>query len=255
MSSLNPDYIFINNQRYLEVWSELDSTSNRLKALLQKKELAPGCGVLARHQISGRGQVDNSWWDKSGQSVLLSLHLAPGPWPIQQAFGWNMAVSLTIRQVLVGLGLPVEIKWPNDLLVLGKKLGGLLLESSWQGGVMQSAAVGIGINVLEVDFPPELPHAISWKLTGFPHPYPEEIAKLLAEALAQICFNKEWNFEKLKQQYLSVLHGGRTDVLVRIKEKTTQVRVVDLDPSGKIGLQEGQKEVIFYDLKEVSWVL
>lgn len=255
LSSLNPDYIFINNQRYLEVWSELDSTSSRLKQLLQQKELAPGCGVLARHQISGRGQVGNSWWDKSGQSVLLSLHLVPGPWPIHEAFGWNMAVSLTIRQVLVDFGLSVVLKWPNDLLVNGKKLGGILLENSWQGGLLQSSQVGIGLNVQESEFPESLPHAISWSQVQGQTPAVEEIAVHLCEALAGLRFGRDWEFGPTKARYLAVLYGFRTEVAVRIEQKTTRVRVVDVEVTGRIGLQHADEPAVYYDLKEISWVL
>lgn len=102
-------------------------------------------GVLADAQTAGRGRRGRSWQSPPGKNLYLSLAWRSQA-PFTQALSaLPLAIGVVIADTLSGLGLPVSLKWPNDLYVDGGKLGGILLESRVLGERMALVA-GIGLN-------------------------------------------------------------------------------------------------------------
>ena len=103
--------------------------------------------LVAENQTAGRGRAGRSWQAESGSSLCFSL-----AWQFQGALsslaGLSLAVGVSLAQTLIQQGFPVQLKWPNDLLKDGLKLGGVLIESvpvrSKQDSVW--AIIGIGLN-------------------------------------------------------------------------------------------------------------
>jgi BirA family transcriptional regulator, biotin operon repressor / biotin---[acetyl-CoA-carboxylase] ligase len=134
----------------------VDSTQAALGALAGRG--APeGTVVTARHQTGGRGQRGHHWWDAPGESLLLSILLRPSVAPAalpQLSLVAGLAVTDALRAAVSVLA---RLRWPNDVLVGGRKLGGILPEASGgTGGGIGQVILGIGINVSQVSFPPEL---------------------------------------------------------------------------------------------------
>ena len=145
--------------RELQCFDELDSTNNRLKLLAQSG--APeGLAVTADSQTAGRGRMDRSFQSPRGQgiylSVLLRPRLAPECLPPVTALA-GVSVCAAVERVC---GVRPGLKWPNDPVLEGKKLCGILTEMSLEAetGRVQSLVLGIGINVLQrpEDFAPEV---------------------------------------------------------------------------------------------------
>ncbi|MCB2204198.1 biotin--[acetyl-CoA-carboxylase] ligase [bacterium] len=111
-----------------------------------------GTVITADHQTSGRGRFDRQWEDMAGQSVLASYILYPRRAP-EEWGGLPLLAGLAVQRALSPL-LPggVQLKWPNDVLVDGKKICGILVESGMLGN-QPWAVAGIGINVLQREFP------------------------------------------------------------------------------------------------------
>lgn len=136
-------------------WPSLDSTNAAAHRLLHKTDnLGDG---LHRHvlstleQTAGRGQQNRPWHGDRGADIAMSAVLTR-ELPEGQPFVLNLAVSLAVLEgvesVLPNLAQRRwEIKWPNDLMLDGKKAGGILIENSWRGHQWASAVVGIGVNV------------------------------------------------------------------------------------------------------------
>jgi BirA family transcriptional regulator, biotin operon repressor / biotin---[acetyl-CoA-carboxylase] ligase len=105
-----------------------------------------GYSVLADAQTSGRGQRGRTWLAEPGAGVLLSVVLRP-----QLAAGESsvlMMLAACAGAAAIGsFGLTPDVKWPNDLLLGGRKVGGILLETSFVGDELEFAIVGIGLNV------------------------------------------------------------------------------------------------------------
>jgi BirA family biotin operon repressor/biotin-[acetyl-CoA-carboxylase] ligase len=112
--------------------------------------------VVAGEQTAGRGRQGRRWHTPPGVALAFSMVLRPklfGSFPISYLTGLGgLAVCTALQDEY---GLQAEIKWPNDVLVSGKKLAGVLVETSWQGGDPKFAVLGIGINVAIGSVPPE----------------------------------------------------------------------------------------------------
>ncbi len=114
---------------------------------------ADGTVVVAEHQTAGRGRRGHVWEDEPGQSLLLSIvvrpRLAVAHWPLL-GFAAAVAVAEALERTA---GVGCRLKWPNDVLVAGRKIAGILVESRAGSGPV---IVGIGINVGQTRFPPPL---------------------------------------------------------------------------------------------------
>jgi BirA family biotin operon repressor/biotin-[acetyl-CoA-carboxylase] ligase len=115
-----------------------------------------GAVVTADAQRAGRGRRGRSWFSPPGRSLYASLLLRPGPIRPPERFGaLGLAVGVGLREGLPSLREPVVLKWPNDLKVAGRKLGGILCEARWVGE-RPEVVVGFGINVHAQEFPASL---------------------------------------------------------------------------------------------------
>lgn len=117
-----------------------------------------GTVVLARAQEAGRGRFGRSWHSPPGLGLYLSVLLRPRR-PASEAPRWALAAAAAGAEALEDLGLPgVEVKWPNDLLHGGRKLGGFLAEMRSLPGGSTELVLGAGFNLAhrEEDFPEEL---------------------------------------------------------------------------------------------------
>ncbi len=114
-----------------------------------------GTAVLADEQTAGRGRQGRRWHSPAGAGIWLGYLKRPGP--ASEGGVLSLRVGLAVRDVLAQFGVTVCLKWPNDLLVCDRKLGGILCEARWSGAKARWVAVGIGLNVRS-PVPPELSH-------------------------------------------------------------------------------------------------
>ena len=145
-----PTYTFGQNVIYTE---QTGSTNTELKRLAQTG--APeGMLYVTNEQLVGRGRLERSWRAPAGSSLLMSLLFRPGQFlNPAQTHQLTMLCSLAmIDSIQAHTGLLPGVKWPNDLVWgNGKKLGGILTESEFEGDKLNWVIVGIGLNV-SVDF-------------------------------------------------------------------------------------------------------
>jgi BirA family biotin operon repressor/biotin-[acetyl-CoA-carboxylase] ligase len=121
--------------------------------------------IIADYQTAGRGHSNRAWHSAPGLNICLSCILYPNIRP-QEQFQLSMVVSLAVRDLVTDIcpNKPVTIKWPNDIYVGDKKIAGILIQNSIQGNEITSCIAGIGVNVNETAFPPDLPNPTSLKL-------------------------------------------------------------------------------------------
>jgi BirA family transcriptional regulator, biotin operon repressor / biotin---[acetyl-CoA-carboxylase] ligase len=132
--------------RQLEIHSTLPSTNTRAVELA-RQGAAEGTLILAEEQTAGRGRLGRRWWASGGSALLLSLILRP-PLRPHQAQRSTMLCALGIVAGIARVsGLRTRIKWPNDIIYRGAKLGGLLTELGLAGALLDYVVVGVGINV------------------------------------------------------------------------------------------------------------
>lgn len=113
-----------------------------------------GTVVTARHQRAGRGRRGHDWWDAPGESLLVSVLLRP-PGPVTTAPQLSLVGGLAVADALAAVAsVPARIRWPNDLLVDGRKVCGILAEASSDGaGRLHHVILGIGVNLAQTAFP------------------------------------------------------------------------------------------------------
>jgi BirA family biotin operon repressor/biotin-[acetyl-CoA-carboxylase] ligase len=116
-----------------------------------------GTVVTARHQRAGRGRRGHEWWDAPGQSLLASVLLRPAG-PAAAAPQLSLVGGLAVAEALAAVAsVPARIRWPNDLLVGGRKVCGILAEASSDGaGRLHHVILGIGVNLAQTAFPADL---------------------------------------------------------------------------------------------------
>ena len=138
------DTVLIGKQ--IEWYDEIGSTNARAVELA--REGAPeGAVVLAERQTRGRGRLNRRWYAPPGSSLLMSLILRPAL-GAQQAQRVTMLCSLGLVEAIEAVtGIRAGVKWPNDILIRGKKAAGILTESALKGDTIAYVVVGMGLNV------------------------------------------------------------------------------------------------------------
>ncbi|HEX3644049.1 MAG TPA: biotin--[acetyl-CoA-carboxylase] ligase [Vicinamibacterales bacterium] len=121
---------------------------------------AEGLVVVADEQTAGRGRRGHAWFSPAGSGLYVSVVLAPATAttdPGRATTLLTLAAGVALAEgIEQAAGLRIDLKWPNDLLVCRRKLGGILAESSGSGDRSDTVVVGYGINVRPTAFPPEL---------------------------------------------------------------------------------------------------
>jgi len=133
--------------RRVVVYERVDST-NSLAAGLAGDPGLDGLVVLADEQTAGRGQYGRAWLAPPRSSVLLSVLLFPPEDLLHPAILTAWAAVSVCSVVREAVGVQARIKWPNDVLLRGRKVCGILIEQTHAGGTL-AGVVGIGLNVMQ----------------------------------------------------------------------------------------------------------
>lgn len=124
---------------------QVDSTNSYAKS---KCTVLPDRTVVYAHkQTAGRGRLERSWVDLGEGNLFMSFVLKPSNEFNEIYPNITQYLSVTLCKVLESYGLKPEIKWPNDVLIQGKKIAGILSETVMQGSTLKALVVGIGVNL------------------------------------------------------------------------------------------------------------
>ncbi len=187
--------------------------STNTAAMAAAAEGAPeGSVFLAEEQTAGRGRGANSWQSPRSSGIYCSAVLRPAL-PPAEVLVLSLATGLAVRAAIqqVDSRVSVDLKWPNDVLVNGKKVCGILTEMNAEATRVRHIVVGIGINVNQTSFPKEL-HATSLRLaTGNPWSRVELVTALL---------------KSLDREYRQLLQDpdARASILRRFAESSSWVQ-------------------------------
>ena len=162
----------------------IDSTNNYAMGRIHAGLAPDGLVCLAHHQWAGKGQRGKSWVDEPGQNLMMSLVIHPAPLQLSQQFLFSAAVALGILDFIQTIKEDNwRIKWPNDIYWNDRKAGGVLVENVIRGKSWLYAVAGLGLNLNQNSFPPELPHAVSLKQITSMDFDPVRVAQQLVPAI------------------------------------------------------------------------
>lgn len=141
----------------------LQVTESTNELALRAAQEGAGRGVwIADEQTAGRGRGGHNWHSTRGDGLYVSVLVTP-ELPMEQALWLSLATGLAAQEAIFqAAGARVDLRWPNDLLLRGRKVGGILVESSvakaatGRGAMLRYAVLGIGINVHHETFPPDI---------------------------------------------------------------------------------------------------
>ena len=124
---------------------EVDSTNSYGKKLIDKFE--DKTAIITKKQTSGRGRLNRSWVDLGEENLFLSIILKPSETFNEIYPNLTQYLSVTLCKVIESYGVQTQIKWPNDVLIDGKKIAGILSETVMQGQKLKGIVLGVGVNL------------------------------------------------------------------------------------------------------------
>jgi len=211
------------------------STNDVLRELAEQGE-EEGVVVLAEEQTAGRGTKGRSWFSPRGKGLYLSVLLRPAR---ESALLPLMAGVAVAEAMAEEYSLKIRVRWPNDLILKTKKLGGILCESSFAGSQLSYVVIGIGLNLNqeEEDFPPPLrPTAISLRMVLQRDCHPEFVAGKIFTSLSRWynIFQARGDEQILKTvEILNQFQPGE-EITFLIEEGPVKGRFLGLDSYGRL---------------------
>jgi BirA family biotin operon repressor/biotin-[acetyl-CoA-carboxylase] ligase len=224
-------------RRAVYSFTKCESTNNEARILAEAGE-PEGALAVADFQNAGRGRMGRAWQAPSGSSLLFSLLLRP-PLPPGRAQQAVMAASLGATEgIRRECGLPARLKWPNDILIGGKKVGGILCELGLDGQALKYVIIGIGLNVnfdpCEVEGIPADATSIQSEL-GRPQPRAPLLRAILEEIEPR--YRKLLRGGSLREEWARALDTMRRRVKVILPEEDFSGMAESVDESGALILR------------------
>ncbi|OAG28085.1 biotin--[acetyl-CoA-carboxylase] ligase [Thermodesulfatator autotrophicus] len=230
-------------------FKELSSTQDEIK----KRALSEPSGLVvwADRQTKGRGRLSRSWYSPRGAGLYFSILLKE---PLAQPVTlYSLATAIGVAQGLDQLlNIPVQLKWPNDILLRQKKIGGILLEKIPSGLI-----IGIGLNVSfkKEDLPPEIREKATsiFLETGLVLSRPRLLKAILVELEKIYEKLKEKGFSAIEKAWLKrdVVLGSR--VVLKRGEEVITGQAVGLTPEGNLLIEANQDLITISSGEIVMW--
>ena len=227
----------------IEYFGTIDSTNIYASKIADKSP--EGTVIIADEQTSGKGRIGRKWFSKNG--IYFSIILKPEIELTRVSFLTQLA-GAALLVALKNVGVDVKIKWPNDIILNGKKIAGILTEMSAEVDRIFYVVVGVGINLYNQKFDDEIREkATSILKEG----YSIKKEKLLQEFFKEfeimyqdfLCDKKERVLEILREKSAVI---GR-EIYIISSGKSKKARALDIDSYGnlKLLLENGEYETVF----------
>ena len=243
------------------IWLErVDSTSDELRRRIPAIDNLSV--IAAREQTAGRGQRGNKWLTRPGENITLSMYVRPGEDGIPlvkagDAFRLTACTALAVASYVSSKGVRCSIKWPNDIYSSDRKISGMLIESTVSpDGLISDSILGIGVNINQTEFPPEILNPTSLKKhTGQSFNVEAESTSLVS--LLKDTLLHHLASPSLLQDYTSLLyrHPGFHPYIDCRSGEQFEAQIDGVDPDGKLRLVLRDGTLRRFSFKEVSYVI
>ncbi len=203
----------------VQVLGSASSTQDLVRDLAETMNEPEGLAIQAMQQVKGRGRHGHAWTSPMG-NLYLSMLLRPACKAMdagQLAFVTGVALSEAIDEVIDGDAHTKTLKWPNDILIDGRKVSGILLESKLKtNGMMDYVIVGVGVNIFA---PPE--GAVSLDQVKKQPVYVNKFRDAVLDSFArQYTLWQEKGFAPIREAWLKQAHGINDAMSIRLPEIT-----------------------------------
>jgi BirA family biotin operon repressor/biotin-[acetyl-CoA-carboxylase] ligase len=233
----------------------IDSTNIYAMQQAHARLATPGSVYFAHEQTSGKGQRNRKWTSEPGKNLMMSAVInAPFTDPGKQ-FLLSCATALACYDFFkIFAGDETAIKWPNDIYWRDRKAGGILIENIIRNGLWDMAIIGIGININQASFDPELPNPVSLlQITGKRFDC-VSLAHLLCEKLTASINNLSIDTAgHLLMEYNSILFKKNQPVKFRKDGRVISGKLTNADAEGNLIIVGQTSESIAFGSAE--WIL
>ncbi len=244
--------------KHLIELERVESTNAFAAEMIQTKQVAQGTVVWAHDQYGGRGQNNNRWISEPGMNLTFSIILHPRFLTPDRQFLLNKAISLGILDYVRRYCImhPVScIKWPNDIYLDNRKLGGILISHRIMSPFLDSSIIGIGININQEVFLPGLPNPVSLKqVTG----RDTDLRMALSDVCSRIgdrYSSLEKGDEAIETDYREALLGYGVWREYRAGEIRFEGRLEGVDALGRLLIKTRAKGSMAFNHKEIEIIL
>ena len=226
--------------REILYFDTVDSTNNEIKRQAEQggKE---GLLAIAESQSAGRGRHGRMWQSPAGSGIWMSFLLRPDITP-EQAAGITlvsaMGVAAAVREEL---GLPAQIKWPNDIVINGRKLTGILVELSTDMESINYVAVGIGINVNNSSFPEEIRDKATSLSAECGHRVKRSGIVASFGKHFERCykiFMEDGDMRRLREEYEAALVNKDAEVIIIDADREKRRRALGINDAGELIVED-----------------
>jgi BirA family biotin operon repressor/biotin-[acetyl-CoA-carboxylase] ligase len=232
--------------------TSVDSTNNYATLLLQQEKIMEGTVILADYQSQGKGQAGNQWISDKESNLLFSIVLKPVFLPAERQFYLSMCISNGLSEFVSSIAGSATIKWPNDILVEGKKIAGILIENTIMGNMLNTCITGIGINVNQHEFPAGLENATSLAMiTGksyLLHALLSDLLKFLSSSVNNLYNGR---LAIIRTNYLNNLQGLNQWAGYADSNGSFEGRITDVADSGELIILDREGKLRQYAFKEI----
>lgn len=245
--------LYIGKNRIHEL--EVSSTNESLKALALTETLAEGTLLTTAFQTGGKGQMGAKWESNRAVNFLGTFLLKPNV-HLSNVYALNVIGSLAVKETVAEyVNGSVEIKWPNDVVVNGKKIAGILIENKITSGIIDQGFVGIGLNINQLIFKKHNRPATSIAKERGTEVSVEAVIHRLSFHLQQfysLYKLKGWSTISFLYHQDLYLKGVLADFLVNGVQK--QLTLQSVTQSGELQLYNEKGKIESYGLKEIAFL-
>lgn len=232
---------------------ECQSTNDLASQLGMQPSTLEGAVVVTDHQTSGKGQRGNVWIAESGKNLTFTIILKPHFLIAHQQFQLNIAIALGISDFLMDtIDSQVSIKWPNDILIDGKKVCGVLIENQLRGETISHSIVGIGLNVNQVDFQFENATSLGILINKI-FALPTLLEDLLHKMEIRYLQLRSGHRDLMINEYLNRLYWRDEKHVFSSEQVEFSGTIRGIDNTGRL-IIETQTGNRFFSMKEVTYV-
>lgn len=234
-------------------FEQLDSTNNYASTIAKLPETISGTAITADFQSEGRGQRDNKWFAETGSSFLGTLIIKVQLNP-EDIFFFSKWSALQVAKTLIQQNIQhVSIKWPNDIFVEGKKIGGILIENSWNDQKLHHSLIGIGLNLSASP----IENATNFSEHSHEVPSIHDFLQALRKQMDTDYFLLEGNnWTELDYQYHSLLFQKEEWKEYRIPkdDSTFKGKIIRVEADGQLIIQTEEQSLLGFYMKEITFI-
>ncbi len=244
--------VFGNNIIELDV---VDSTNSYLLEKSKENDCFEGDVVYTHFQSEGRGQRDTNWVSNPGENLMFSVFVRPSFLSATNFFLISKLIAIAVHHEVSRIckDALVEVKWPNDIYVNKKKIGGILIENQFKGSIINQSVIGVGLNINQTNF--EGLNATSLKLESLCDFDVKTVMLKILQQFEKLYFLiQRGDFSEVEAKYTEALMNYNQIATYIVRNDTCKGTIINVRNNGLLEL-EINKSIEYFQFKEISFVL